>query len=371
MMKRVSICLSVLALLAGCASKDAPPKELKVVTKEEGVKLKKSGAAMEADAIQPADAQWSIACRQFAGPNHVELAKVSKQQVAAGTGLSGFYVVHEDAISTLYFGFYRYMSPRQAPQNQPGAVADGARAQSDLKKLQSFESNHQKLFPMAFFSPLEPVDPPATAEWDLRNVDREKSDTDPTKAFWSLEIAVYKDSPERKSAAVESVKRLRTELGVKDAYYYHGKSSSSVCIGTWPREAVREQERQSAGNEDATAPFIVLPQALPDGVSGKLHGPDGKPIAAVAPRLDVADPTMLAAMRKYPTRAVNGDDIQRTVKVRGGGVKNISEPSLVIMVPQSETVLDAPDRRMPADPVLGGLPQLPSNGGGSLRSLGQ
>ena len=372
MMKRVSICLSVLTLLAGCASKDAPPKALQVVTKEEGVKLKKSGAAIESDAIQPVDAQWSIACRQFGGPNHVELAKISKQQVAAGTGLSGFYVVHEEGISTLYYGFYQYMSPRQAPQDQPAAMAEGARAQADLKKLQSFESNHQKLFPMAFFSPLEPVDPPAPAEWDLRNVDRGKSDTDPSKAFWSLEVGVYKDDADRKKVAVEAVKQLRAE-GVKDAYYYHGKLSSSVCIGTWPREAVKEQESGGKGfvdTEDASQDIILFNQRFAEGVSDKIHDASGKKLKAFAPRLEVADPTMLDAMRRYPYRAVNGYNIKHTYKKKAGGTVDVVDPSLVILIPQPESVLDAQDRRLQNDPVLGGLPQLPSNGG-TLRSLGQ
>jgi hypothetical protein len=371
-MKYLILSLIGVAVVAGCAGKSgtAPAGAPVVVTTETPVQQTKSGVAVETDAIQPADAQWSIACRQFGGPNHVELAKGAKESVKAATGMKDFYVVHEDGLSTLYYGFYRSITPRQESGMSRDDVAEGKRAQKDLQRLQSMETKFgEKLFPTAFMAPLEPVDPPAPAEWDLRNVDRNKRDNDPTKAFWSLEIAIYKDSPERKQAAVDSVRALREQMGVKDAYFYHGKTTSSVCIGAWPREAIKEQERRTAGVDDPSETFILLPQALPAGVSDKVHGPDGELIKAIAPRKEIADPTFLDYTRRYPNRAINGDDIVREVKLKTGGVKKIYEPSQVIIIPRDETILDSPSQRQLAtDP----LPLPPTRGsGGALRSLGQ
>ena len=369
MMKHLSIGLSILALLAGCSSSPSSPKAMQVVTKEEGVQQTKSGQSVQSDAVQPADAQWSIACKQFGGPNHVESAKLAKQHLAQLTGMGGFYIVHEDSLSTLYYGFYREFSPREKPNMTDADKAEGARAQADLRKLQSFQDEvGQKLFPMAFFSPLEPVDPPAPADWDLRNVDRDKSDRDPSKAFWSLEIGVYKDDADRKKVAVEAVRQLRDQ-GVKDAYFYHGKQSSSVCIGAWPRDAVKEQEAGNAGTEDPSQDIIVFNQRFAPGVSDKIHDASGKLLKPFAPKLDVADPTMLDAMRRYPNRAVNGYNIKHTYNRKTGGTVDIVDPSLVIMIPREETVLDAGQRQLPDDSMIG-LPQRIDQGG-TLRSLGQ
>jgi hypothetical protein len=372
MMKHLAISLTALTLIVGCASKQAAPKAMQVVTKEEGVQLTKSGQAVESDAVQPADAAWSIACKQFGGQNHVESAKLTKQHMAQLTGMKGFYVVHEDAVSTLYYGFYAHYSPREKPDMADAAKAEGARAQADMKRLQSFQDEvGQKLFPMAFFSPLEPVDPPAPPEWDLRNVDRGKSESDPSRAFWSLEIGVYKDDADRKKIAVEAVRQLR-EQGVKDAYFYHGKTSSSVCIGAWPRDAVKEQEsggRGYAETDDASQDIIVFNQRFAQGVSDKIHDASGKSLKPFAPRLDVADPTMLEAMRRYPNRAVNGYNIKHTYKKKSGGTVDMIDPSLVILIPREETILDARQRQLPEDPILG-IPQQVDQGG-TLRSLGQ
>lgn len=377
-MKTLTACLAILVLMTGCAGTDpTPPKAMEVVERAEGVQQQKSGVAMETDAIQPADARWTIVCQEFKGPNHVERAKIAKQYAAQVTNMKGFYVVHEDGLSTLYYGFYRINSPRE-DLGRPltsDEVAEGKRAQADRAKLASAEASMGvKLFNFVIFTQLEPVDPPAPAEWDLRNVDRNKSDSDPTKGYWSLEVGVYKDDPRRKEAAVEAV-RVYREQGV-EAYFYHGKTSSSVCIGAWPRDSVREQEmggRGYAETDDASQDVIVFAQRFAPGVSDKIYDAQGRPLKAIAPRLDVADPRMADTMRRFPDRAVNGYKIQREVKKKGGGTKIVNEPSLVIMIPRDESILNASQRESVADPLIS-LPTLnPSGGqgGGRLRSLGQ
>lgn len=327
--------------------------------------------AIDDAAIPPADALWTIACAQIKGSGHVERAKVYKQQIAATTGLKGFYVVHEDDLSTLYFGFYKSIDPRASDREGGEASAkEGARAQNDLARMRSFLNGvGDPIFPQAGMSPLVPADPQAPAEWDLRNVDRYKRDGDPTKACWSLEIAVYKDSPQRKQAAVDSVREMR-EKGIKDAYFYHGKTSSSVCIGTWPEAAVTQIVPERGSSDDQV---LVMPQGMVPGMKGEVKGSDGHKIRAVELKAVPVDPTLLDTMSKYPARAVNGYDIKHTYKGRNGGLVERLDPSLVIYIPRLDetSALNASRTEPTTDngmaPVID--PNVSQPGGGRLRSI--
>ena len=89
---------------------------------------------------------------------------------------------------------------------------------------------------------------------------------------WSVQIAAYEGSTQRKKFAVDAVRDARAE-GVP-AYYYHGPSISSVCVGAWPRAAVRgdmepafndPNERRSLDQILSQQPsdLIVLPPGMP------------------------------------------------------------------------------------------------------------
>ena len=355
-------------LLAGCGS---PPKAGGTAANPA---MQSSAPKPVADdqPIQPPDALWTIVCAQIRGANHVERAKITKQQLAASTKMKDFYVVHEEEQSTLYYGFYRFISPRERPDMTRDDVRDGERAQADMAKVRSLENNlGDKLFPMAVMSPLEPVDPPAPAEWDLRNVDRNKPDGDPSKAYWSLEIAVYKDNPQRKQMAVESVRSAR-ESGVKDIYFYHGKTSSSVCIGTWPRAAVKEQDSDRVQSSNPDMPLLVLPQQL-SGVhpTGPIKNREGQTVQAMAPRLEPTDPTMIDTMQKYPRRNVNGYEIKHTYTTTEGGTVDRYDPSLVIFIPRDDPsgMLGGGVRQIDNDEQDTRLMNTNRSNGGQLRSL--
>src|SRR5207244_4483730 len=97
----------------------------------------------------------------------------------------------------------------------------------------------EKLFKTAGFISLDAPDPLTRPEWDLANVDRNKGKADDTRAYWSLQVMAFRDNPKRKEAAVQAVEALRKQ-GIP-AYFYHGESISSVCVGAWPASAVRTQ----------------------------------------------------------------------------------------------------------------------------------
>jgi hypothetical protein len=367
-MKSFTLVLSFLLLAAGCASPTTPTTGPSATVG----KPQQTPVAGSDFVVPPPNAQWTIACTAFNGYGHVERAKAAKEHLIASTGLTSFYVVHEDDTSTLYYGFYRYISERDATErtdNNPSRsdLAEGDRAQQDLAKIKSLTAaNGDPIFTEAVMSPLEPADPPAPAEWDLKNLDRNKSASDPTRAFWSLEIAVYKDNPQRKQAAVDSVRDLRAH-GVTNAYFYHGKTASSVCIGAWPEDAIKEQDMATAQSVDPDTRLLVLPQPLPKGASDQIKDSEGHPLRTLEPKLEPIDPTMIDTMHRYPNRSVNGYDIKHTYNLKAGGTVDMYDQSLLILIPR-EAEKSVLDRSAPADAtpsLLGGTPDQ----GGHLRSL--
>ena len=191
------------------------------------------------------------------------------------------------------------------------------------------------------------------------------------KGDLTLEIAVYKDSLGPKQAAVDSVRAARAQ-GV-EAYYYHGPNASSVCIGAWPMSAIRQQDEASAETPTAnqTQDLLVLPNRLPLPPGTEIKNRNGDPVHAVAPVFEPLDPSLIATMAKYPTRAVNGMVTVTKVPDRvTGQMREIDDHSVVVPIPRREdnSVLSATEA--PAPTLV--APTTPSQapGAGQLRSIG-
>src|SRR5205085_9341649 len=145
----------------------------------------------------------------------------------------------EETQSVLYYGYYR-------AYNDTNDLNESRRAQDDRAKLDKLQdAQGERPFASSIFVELTSPDPEAPAEWNLANA----------KGYWSLQIAAYKDSPDRKKAAVDSVRAAR-EKGI-EAYYFHGPTTSSVCIGCWPREAVKAQDAAVGESLDPRQPILV------------------------------------------------------------------------------------------------------------------
>ncbi len=368
----MSLAMGIFLAAAGCGETKSPGSATATPAQQlQQAKVDQAKSAVKSDdPVQPPDAVWTILCTEFRGYGHVERAASLKQSLRSATGMSGFFVVHEENTSSVNYGYYRAVSSRERDNMSRDEINDGKRAQADLVKIRSLANsvNGDPLFPQAGMSPLEPADPAAPMAWDLRNVDRDKPAGDPTRAFWSLEIAIYKDSPERKQAAVDSVKALREYYHRDDFYFYHGRNSSSVCLGTWPESAVITKEPERGGSEDRV---LVTPQGMPD-MGSMVKGSDGSKIRPVAIKYEPVDPTMLDAMRKFERRSVNGSDIKHIYKGRDGGTVERFDPSLVIIIPRDPVNSMAGNSERNADTgtgrsILDGRGSSP--GGGQLRSL--
>ncbi len=266
----------------------------------------------------PKGARYTIYCTAFSGPMHVQEATDAKSKIFETTKDKNWYVVHEQDQSTLYYGYY------QTFEHQDNAK-EADRAHKDLDRVRAMTNTmEERPFAHAQPVPLIAPDPAAPPEWNLANA----------KGYWTLQIGAYKDSPERKQYAVDAVRELRKN-GV-DAYYYHGETTSSVCVGAWPKEALQAQESSVAGEDNPNESVMVSTVPLPENLTRNMRDENGQPIKYYEARVVIVDPTMQDAKRKYPRNAVNGYDIPHRAKDKNGNDTIVYDPSVIVMIPQPE-----------------------------------
>jgi hypothetical protein len=279
----------------------------------------------------PTGARYTIYCLSVTGSDHTLRANEIKRLWAAATHRQDWYVLHQDDQSLIYFGYYRAASD---PKD-----SDSARIVADRKMIQALtDSMGDHPFEQALVMPLDAPDPSAPPEWNLLN----------TKGVWSLEIAVYK-GPDRKMAAVDSVRAARQQ-GV-EAYYYHGPSASSVCIGNWPQDAVHQDMNGNVQGNDPNQTIVVVPDELAPHMAPAMIADDGSPAPVLHNNATIVDPTLTAAMQKYPYNHLNG--LVDLVHYNG---KMVPRQSAVVAIPHSTQTADslqnATDR--PKVDLLGG-----------------
>jgi hypothetical protein len=153
-----------------------------------------------------------------------------------------------------------------------------------------------------------------------------------------LEIAAFKDNVLRKQAAVDMVKDFRAK-GV-EAYFYHGDSISSVCIGAWPMDAVKQQDQDKGRAVDSEDDVLVSPVPLPEKYEkAKMTSKDGHRIRAYSQRIEIADPSLKAMMAQYPEHYVNYDLYVATVHTTDGTNKKVPAPSFLVKIPGAEDAM--------------------------------
>jgi hypothetical protein len=311
--------LSLLVLSAGCTQAPPPPIAAPQAATPATQPLAVAPVAADSDfPTIPPGALYSLYCLTISTPTHIPDSEHLKQQLIHQTGSSNWYVLHGEGQSTLYYGFYKTF-------NDPAQPEEKSRAQADrLSVSQLRDSNGDMPFSGCGFVPLSSPDPDAPPEWDLRHA----------PGYWALQIAAYQGSPDRKRAAVDAVRAARAQ-GI-EAYYYHGPSVSSVLIGTWPRQAVKEQDQTEARTDDPSKTIMVLPKPLPPGMAtDNIVMPDGSRVKVMAPKLEIADPTLLAAMKQYPANVVNGQEIMHHVKTNQGEA-DLPDPSFLVVIPHDD-----------------------------------
>lgn len=340
-MTRYLAVFAVLGLfVGGCASSQSQAGSSSAA--QGGVDV--SRQANDDSPAPPAGALYTLHCAVYTSPMHIEEATRAKNALIRSTGSKQWYVVHGAEQSDLYYGYYKTFEDRSQ-------IAEYTRAQADRAKVASLvDAGGDPIFQQVTFGSINLPDPPAPKEWDLSS----------NPGYWTLQIAVYKGSPERKQAAVDAVKGFR-EHGIQ-AYFRHGAATSEVYIGSWPKEAVAEQDSAAAESNDPDQPLLVVPGPLPKGVdSNNVYDDSGRKMKVVMPKLEIVDPDLKRTTEQYPYYYVNGEVAGRKTQTADHQWQVVPWASYLIQVPH-ETA--DPDQQAKTD--LGQDPSVPAANNGDV-----
>lgn len=280
-------------------------------------------SAAEQAPVPPKGAQYTIFCRDFPGPMHVDYANQAKSELLKSTKLRGWYVLHLEDHSSLMYGYYKSIDDK-------AAKADRAAIE------QITDAVGNRVFKSCIVLPIDAPDPSAPSDWNLANLRQSESDT---QHYWSLQIAAFRDNPQRKQAAVEMVRELRSQG--TEAYYYQGETVSSVHVGCWPISALKKQDAAVAapGNPNPDQKVFVSPVPMPKNIL-RQYAQQG--ITVMQPEIEVVDPSMQEMMNKFPQHFVNYE--AEGVQVNG---KTVPKPSAIVPIPVKKSTMLTADPAAP------------------------
>ena len=347
--------LAVAAILAGSglSCTTAPPdRRLPFTPGPDGTAVTPATPPVEQPNI-PSGSQYTIHCAVFRGPDHVRQAKDFKARLegmAQFRQMRDWWILHGEGQSTLNYGFYGDVSGTDLnPRNQK--ELDRARAEKHVIDSSVDSASGERIFP---YTPITRLDLDRTSgppEWDLRSA----------KGAYSLEVAAYM-SGNRREAAVETCRRARDMK--YEAYYHHGDSISSVCIGAFPENALRISDPKAEG-DDRMSPFLVIGPGIGPLPDVPVVGPDGQRLKVVQRKVEIVDLRLRSLMGELKYHAI--DDVIHTRRrvTSDGRTWQQADSSFVVRIPRAE---DGPSS--PVDPRL--IPDLyrpATPGGGRLRSI--
>ena len=290
-------------------------------------------AAQNTAVAVPTDARYTIFCTAFTGPARVQQATVSKDNLFKATGHREFYVVHDEAQSTLYYGYYK---ERERTVN----AAEAGRASKDMEYIRSLgDGEGHRIFPRSLVVPLPLPDPEGPPEFDLTKLDQNKSPDDPARRYWSLAIADYTNDARigdknRKQIVIEAVIEARKQ-GV-EAYYYNGTTTSTVCIGAWPRTAIREQDAGEAKTLTDSGHDIIVSNGPVNPEIAKGLRAAGREVDIFQPKVQFNDPSLEATWKKWISYSVNGETvIEKTTDPTTKAEMKSEKTSFLFAIPQS------------------------------------
>ena len=202
--------------------------------------------------MQDDNARFTILLQIFSGLDHAQKADHWKQATEQDARWGNMYIVQKDDHSELYRGRYR-------------SIRD---AQNNLKAAQSYQAPAGRPYETAMVIPLPQanIGPP---ELDVRNA----------KGVYTVMVVMFQDSPpdnyfDRRQDAVAYAQRLRA--AGYEAYYHHGVTISTVCVGAFPASAVRRQAGQDGSeawvvDDPGISAILADPQFEYLAVNGMKH----------------------------------------------------------------------------------------------------
>jgi len=291
------------------------------------------------------------------GTGHIQRSEQLKAQLLRESGMRDWYVMHEQGASLIYHGFYTEID---STVTDKAAQIDAARARRDRQQVEAMElpGTGKRIFPRAVMVKLDSPDPDAPPEWNLAN----------SPGYWTVQIAAYANSPERKRTAVDAVRAAR-EQGI-EAYYYHGDNYSSVCIGSFGVDAVKETE-VFLGNTSDDASIIVSNMNLPDSLVG-MRDSEGKAVAVRKDKVEIFEPRIRQLLETYREHSTNGlVDMVTVTDPQTQKKRQVARPSLLVRIPRDLRDVGQADGQQDVPQLLDPSGRQNQNLGTRLKTLGQ
>lgn len=218
------------------------------------------------------DEYSAIRCASFTGAQRFDHAKKCQESLKKVSDLKDrlIQVFDEDGVSTVYYGRYKYKFDAKTGKESydPDFNKDLNVIRGLSVRMRDNRGAESDVWPFRLAT-IAALPGPASKfpQWELTKC----------KGKFSLQVGVFYNTGEflqRRKAAEEYCKLLR-EQG-EEAWYHHGATNSSVCIGSFPKEAIQAFRKEN-------------------------------PLTGVLEFYNkIVDEKMLALQRKYPHNLHNG-----------------------------------------------------------------
>ncbi|MHC4717511.1 MAG: hypothetical protein ACYS5V_11110 [Planctomycetota bacterium] len=237
-----------------------------------------SAASAGSKHIESEEDTYTVLLRVMSDPaTHITDARYYEKALTEKLGWKDVFALHKDGHSEVYWG--RYPTPAKARKGLEAAKAYRAK-------------NGVAVFARAMIVPLPGKDI-GPKEWNLTAA----------KGTHSVLVAIFRDDPAknyygRRRRAVEYCRRLRE--GGCEGYFWHGKVSSHVTIGTFTQRAFRV-EPTDRGN-----------------------------------RTVVVDPRVLQIQKDFPMLVINGWGENIITRDRRGQPRRTPRKTYLIRIPRDD-----------------------------------
>jgi hypothetical protein len=249
---------------------------------------------------EPVEDVWAVRCASYSGENRVRLADNCAEHLRQVDGLKSklVRVFHERDESLVFYGRYNKRLTDQT--NESEFKPDPSRDLELIRSLSMEAGGHGRPpvwpFRMAAMDTL-PVSSAIPSAWELENAPGD----------YSLQVAVFYDTQDmhKRRAAAEAYCKLLRAQG-DEAYINHGQTHSIVCVGAFPKSALRSFQHE-------------------DPMTGRVR---------VTQR--IVDPKMLAAQKRHPFHLQNGAKMLQISHDKAGNKIRDAHVSFPVEIPSRD-----------------------------------
>lgn len=240
---------------------------------------------------------FAIRCVAVEGPDHAQVAESHAKTLKKIRGLKSSLIRIESTKngSVVYYG-----RSTRVFDVQTGVASFKPDLSAELKAIREYVGPQpgQRPFVLAVMDSLPPP-PTRFPAWDLSSIQ---------EGYWSLQVAAFYNTEgmtRRRQAAEEYCKLLRDQG--EQAYFHHGATVSSVCVGLFPQTAIRTTK-------------TAMPRSREQSVKS-----------------EIIDPKLIELQKKFPHNTENGHTIYDLKRdpATGEVLQRTAKESFVVKVPNA------------------------------------